>query len=91
MNPKISKGSKARYDPKSLFPSIALYETLRNLELSEAMCAICCKSFSNFYNMIPKVPVDISMMKGFRTFTFSPDSKLLAWDEKVLRPLEWQL
>ena len=45
---------RSRYDPKSLFPNIALSKVLQTLPPDERMCNICKRDFEEFQDMIPK-------------------------------------
>jgi hypothetical protein len=55
---------RSRYDPKSLFPNIALSKVLQRLPHDERMCNICKKDFEEFQDMIPKGCGKHSLHKG---------------------------
>lgn len=55
---------RSRYDPKSLFPNIALSKVLQTLPPDERMCNICKRDFEEFQDMIPKGCGKHSLHKG---------------------------
>ncbi|KAB2099616.1 hypothetical protein AG0111_0g12056 [Alternaria gaisen] len=55
---------RSRYDPKSLFPNVALSKVLQTLPHDERMCNICKREFDEFEDMIPKGCGKHSFHKG---------------------------
>jgi hypothetical protein len=55
---------RSRYDPKSLFPNIALSKVLQTLPHDERICNICKREFEEFQDMIPKGCGKHSLHKG---------------------------
>ncbi|KAH8726702.1 hypothetical protein GQ44DRAFT_705361 [Phaeosphaeriaceae sp. PMI808] len=64
---------RSRYDPKFLFPNIALSKILQALSQDERMCNICKKEFEEFQDMIPKGCGKHSFHKGCLTKQLNSD------------------